>query len=115
MKPDPISGASAELAVVLRETPEDWVAANNAAATNMYTCDLPAGVAALEAALRKAPLANLREPLLSNLCSMYEYASGSDVEAAEAKAGLGAWVAGFCPDDFDLARIRVKDSPPGVA
>ena len=58
----------------------------------------------LEGGLQARPAAHLREPLLLNLCSMYELSSSS--ASAESKRRLSAWAARFAPDDFDLTCTR---------
>lgn len=58
----------------------------------------------LEGGLQARPKAHLREPVLLNLCSMYELSSSS--ASAESKRRLSAWAARFAPDDFDLTCTR---------
>ncbi len=58
----------------------------------------------LESGLQARPEAHLREPLLLNLCSMYELSSSS--ASAESKRRLSAWAARCVPDDFDLTCTR---------
>jgi hypothetical protein len=55
-------------------------------------------VAVLEAALAAHPLAALHEPLVLNLCSLYELLSA---DAAAAKRRIAEWVTRAGPECFD--------------
>jgi hypothetical protein len=92
------AGARALFDAALAERPWDGVAANNAAVAALYCADLPGAVAVLEAALAAHPLAALHEPLVLNLCSLYELASA---DAAAAKRRIAEWVTRAGPEDFD--------------
>jgi hypothetical protein len=57
-----------------------------------------------ERALEAHPLAALHEPLVLNLCSLYELSAG---DAGDAKRRLAAWVARAGPEDFDGTCTRL--------
>ncbi|KAK9868400.1 hypothetical protein WJX84_009501 [Apatococcus fuscideae] len=97
-------GAAVEFEAILQRNPGDAVAANNAAVAKMYAVDLTGAVTALEKCLQASPSAHLREPLLVNLCSMYQL--GAPAAAARSKRQLGQWAQKCAPDDFDLACIQ---------
>ena len=84
----------------LTARPWDGVAANNAAVAALYCADLPGAVAVLEAALAAHPLAALHEPLVLNLCSLYELAAP---DAAAAKRRIADWLQRAGPECFDVA------------
>ena len=84
----------------LAARPWDGVAANNAAVAAQYSADLPGAVAVLEAALAAHPLAALHEPLVLNLCSLYELAAP---DAAAAKRRIADWLQRAGPECFDIA------------
>lgn len=70
----------------------------------MYSNQLGEAVAALEAAFRRAPVALLQEPIVSNLASMLELAA-SPASLAD-KRRFAGWVHTVAPDDFDIGATR---------
>ncbi|KAL4451169.1 hypothetical protein ABPG77_009241 [Micractinium sp. CCAP 211/92] len=97
-------GAAREYQAALALDPTDATAANNHALALMYSNQLGEAVAALEAAFRRAPVALLQEPVVSNLASMLELAA-SPTSLAE-KRRFAGWVHTVAPDDFDISATR---------
>ncbi|KAK9844624.1 hypothetical protein WJX74_004886 [Apatococcus lobatus] len=93
-------GAAVEFEAILHRQSGDAVAANNLAVAKMYSVDLTGAVTTLEGCLQGSPSAHLREPLLVNLCSMYQL--GAPAAAARSKRQLGQWAQKWAPDDFDM-------------
>jgi|APGre2960657444_1045066.scaffolds.fasta_scaffold00047_19 tetratricopeptide (TPR) repeat protein len=92
-------GARSAYGRALAASPGDPVCVNNAAVCALFSTQLPAAVELLERALKTHPRAMLHEPLIANLCSLYELSSA---DAAADKARLASWVAANACEDFDV-------------
>lgn len=82
----------------------DVVAINNKAICLMYLRELSGSITVLEGALERVPTVALNEPIVVNLCSMYELAY---VNHLDIKKRLGSWIARVAPDDFDTSCTRI--------
>lgn len=100
------AGALQEFEAILKESPGDAVACNNAAICQLYACNLKGGLQQLEHSLAGHPETLLRETVLLNLTSMYNLSSSA--ASTEAKKKLGAWAASFASDDVNLACIQAS-------
>lgn len=96
--------ASKKFDAVLKQDPGDEIAANNKALCLMYSRDLVGATQVLEDVLQRSPLTALHEPLVLNLCSMYELSS---MNSTEAKRTLSSWIMRIAPDDFDMTCTRL--------
>ncbi|KAL4422892.1 hypothetical protein ABPG75_009089 [Micractinium tetrahymenae] len=97
-------GAAQEYQAALALGPEDAAAANNLALALMHSSQLAQGVAALEAAFRRAPAALLQEPIVGNLAAMLEL--GASPASLADKQRFAGWVHTAAPDDFDISATR---------
>lgn len=59
-----------------------------------------------EQALQSDVASHLSEPLLANLCTMYEILDTSGQDGLDAKRKLQGLLGSFVPDDFDLSMMQ---------
>ncbi|QDZ17551.1 hypothetical protein HOP50_01g00600 [Chloropicon primus] len=87
--------------------PSDPVSNNNLAVGHMYARDLHVSIKILENKLAEDHTLALRQPVVLNLCSMYELAS---TKSKESKQTLHTWILKMASDDFDVRTTRLASS-----
>jgi trafficking protein particle complex subunit 12 len=90
---------------VLAIDPLHYPAANNRAIAMVFTCRLQAAIAALEATIHADPSRTLVEPVVFNLCTLYDLESENSTAKKKAIMKL---VAKHATDAFDCSVLKLK-------
>eukprot|EP00002_Diphylleia_rotans_P007718 TRINITY_DN17370_c0_g1_i1.p1 TRINITY_DN17370_c0_g1~~TRINITY_DN17370_c0_g1_i1.p1 ORF type:complete len:535 (+),score=112.11 TRINITY_DN17370_c0_g1_i1:55-1659(+) len=84
--------------------PSDPSIVNNLATCCLYVGQLARAAETLEAAIKRDPNRFLTEPIVFNLCTLYEMYADNPVES---KRNLQSLVVSYAPDDFDQSVLRL--------
>lgn len=80
-------------------------AANNKAVCLLYTSDLSRAITTLEDIIKRNPENNLNEPIVFNLCTLYDLKSDNSIEK---KKQLMAIAAKYASDSFDFSVLKLQ-------
>ncbi|KAL0034106.1 hypothetical protein WJX79_009156 [Trebouxia sp. C0005] len=72
----------------------------------VYSCNLGAAIQVTEDSMQSDLIHYVSEPLLANLCTMYELMDISGNEGADGKTRLLTLIGGILPDDFDASFMQ---------
>jgi tetratricopeptide (TPR) repeat protein len=85
--------------------PSNIIAANNKAICLLYSCELTHAITLLENLIKQNPELNLREPIVFNLCTLYDLKSENSQEKKKYILNL---VTKFASDSFDFSVLKLN-------
>ncbi|KAL3133961.1 hypothetical protein ABBQ32_008408 [Trebouxia sp. C0010 RCD-2024] len=102
------AGALAEFEASATVLSQAAAALQSRALVYVYSCNMGAAIQVTEDSMQSDLINYVSEPLLANLCTMYELLDVSGNDGADGKTRLLTLIGGILPDDFDAGFMHSK-------